>query len=523
VNDRELEHSVVYLVGAGPGDPELITVKGLDLIEHCDVLLYDSLVPGEIVDRCRAPEQIYVGKTSGGHALGQDEITALLIELATAPGPPRRIVRLKGGDPYVFGRGGEEALACVAAGVHVEVVPGVTSGVAASAYAGVPVTHRSISRGVTFITGHAAKGGVPDLPWAELAGSGLTLVFYMGVGTLPAIVEQLTAHGLDATTPAMTVQEGTQPGQRQVVATLATLVERVREARVRPPSVTVIGDVVSLGAEIGAQQPRSLAGRTVVIVRAEERHYPELQRLREAGARVVDVPGIRCVPREGDADVEQMLGALQPQDAVAFTSALAVHYFGALWRALPEEDRTPPPLFISASPAFIDAMDREEIPASVAPEEMGAGNALRAMQDAGIARGTTVWLPRAAAADQELPRLLEEAGYVARPVVIYDSVPVPLSRDVRSMLHEGRVDAVLFLSGTCVRSVVDAVPEIGGRPRSELLFAAIGRKTAAVVIERGLSEPLVPARPSLATLVDAVIAELSRAPAVAVPNRLPEG
>jgi uroporphyrinogen III methyltransferase / synthase len=523
VNDRELECSVVYLVGAGPGDPELITVKGLDLLEHCDVLLYDSLVPAEIVDRCRAPEQIYVGKTSGGHALGQDEITALLIELAAAPGPPRSIVRLKGGDPYVFGRGGEEALACVAAGVHVEVVPGVTSGVAAAAYAGVPVTHRSISRGVTFITGHAAKGGVPDLPWAELAGSGLTLVFYMGVGTLPTIVEQLTGHGLDPATPAMTVQEGTLPGQRQVVATVATLVERVKETGIRPPSVTVIGDVVGLGAQIGAQQQRSLAGRTVVIVRAEERHYPEMQRLREAGARVVDVPGIRCVPRDGDADVEQMFAALQPQDAVAFTSALAVHYFGAQWRALPESARTPPPLFISASPAFVEAMDREEIPAAVAPEEMGVGNALRAMQDAGIERGTTVWLPRAAAADQELPSRLDEAGYQARPVVIYDTVPVPLSRDVESMLHEGRVDAVLFLSGTCVRSVVEAVPEIGGQTRSDLLIAAIGRKTAAVVNECGLSQPLVPAKPSLAALVDAVIAELSLAPALGLPDRHTDG
>lgn len=507
-----LTSSVVYLVGAGPGDPDLITVKGLDLLDRCDVLLYDSLVPAEIVDRCRAPEQIYVGKTAGGHAMRQEEITALLIELATAGGPPRRIVRLKGGDPYVFGRGGEEAIACIEAGVHVEVVPGVTSGVAAAAYAGVPVTHRAISRGVTFVTGHAARGGVPDLPWRELARSGFTTVFYMGLGTLPAIVDQLRSHGMDPATPAMTVQEGTLPGQRQVVATLGTLVERVREAGLRPPALTVVGDVVGLGARIGAQEPRPLAGKTVVLVRAEERHYAEMQRLREAGARVVDVPGIRCVPRRDDPDVAAMLADLRPDHAVAFTSALAVRYFAELWRARAPR-RATPPRFVSASPAFVDAMEREGIAACAAPPEMGAGNVLRAMREEGIEDGTVVWLPRAAAADRELPERLAEAGYDPRPVVLYDTVPVPLALDVRSMLRERRVDAVLFLSGTCVHSVLDAVPEVAAEGEEELLFAAIGRKTAAVAAGRGLRDLLVPARPTLVSLVEAVISELTRAPA----------
>ena len=502
VKDEQIHK--VFLVGAGPGDPDLITVKGMDLLERCDVLLYDGLVAPELVNRCRAPEQIYVGKTSGGHSMRQEQIIELLLKYATDPGPPRKIVRLKGGDPFVFGRGGEEALALAEQGVPVEVVPGITSGVAASAYAGVPVTHRKITSGVLFVTGHRASGSDPDLPWEHLVGCGMTLVFYMGVSTLPIIARELTRHGMDASTPAMTIQEGTTPGQRQVVGTVATIAEVVRQSGIRPPAITVVGDVVGLAQTLGHQQPRPLAGRTVVFVRAEEAYYGEVNTLRIAGARVLDVPAVRCVLRDDD-DVRRMITGIRSSDAVAFTSKVAVRLFGQLWSQGLDEGRTQAtPHFVAGSPVVVDAMAQEGIPAEMAPQRMGAGQVVQTLRVGKFASGT-VWLPRAAAADDELPSALARAGYEPRAVELYDTIPVPVPHDVRSMLKEGRADAVMFLSGTCAAALVDAVPQIvADSVCNKLQIAAVGRKTARVAESLGLDCSIVPDPPGVRPLVQAV-------------------
>ncbi|MBT3223984.1 MAG: uroporphyrinogen-III C-methyltransferase, partial [Proteobacteria bacterium] len=324
--------STVYLVGAGPGDPDLITIKGMDLIERCDVLVYDSLVSPELVLRCPAAQKHYVGKTSGGHAVLQDEIIELLVRLATAVGPPRVIVRLKGGDPYVFGRGGEEALACAKAGVPVEVVPGVPAGVAVPAYAGVPITHRDFSRGAIFVTGHRAKNCTLDLPWEHLVGSRLTLVFYMSVSTLPMVAEELVRHGMAADTPVLVVQEGTLPGQRQVLGPLGEIASLAAAAKIRPPALVVVGQVSALGEQLVQQKPRLLAGKTVVLVRAEGHHYPEAQRMRDAGARVFDVPGVRCRLGRNKA-VQSMLESISSADVVLLTRGMAARFFVEVWQS----------------------------------------------------------------------------------------------------------------------------------------------------------------------------------------------
>ncbi len=240
------ECSVVYLVGAGPGAADLITLRGYRLLMSCDALVYDHLVAPGLVEECPAAIKVYVGKVAGKHARPQPAINQLLIDFATDPNGPRRIVRLKGGDPFVFGRGGEEVLACTERGIRCEVVPGVTAGTAAPAAVGVPVTHREFTRGVTFITGHAKGQGRLDLPWKALVDSGLTLVFFMGVATLECISDNLVRHGMAPTTPTLVVQEGTMPSQRHVVAPLASITKRVREAGLQSPSIIVVGDVVSL-------------------------------------------------------------------------------------------------------------------------------------------------------------------------------------------------------------------------------------------------------------------------------------
>lgn len=248
------EPGTVYLVGAGPGAADLITVRGHRLVMSCDALVYDHLVAAELVEASKAKTKIYVGKVAGQHAMPQTKINALLVDLATRPGGPAHIVRLKGGDPFVFGRGGEEALACLEVGVPFAVVPGVTSGTAAAASVGVPLTHRDYTRGVMFLTGHARGDGELLLPWDALVKTGFTLVFFMGVSTIGRISKELIAHGMDPATPAMVVQEATTPAQRHVTAEVKDVEEAVKTAGIKAPALLLVGKVASLAPTLDGQR-----------------------------------------------------------------------------------------------------------------------------------------------------------------------------------------------------------------------------------------------------------------------------
>lgn len=485
----------VYLVGAGPGDPDLITVRGQQLLQCCDALVYDSLVSPSLVSGCPAPLKHYVGKTQGGHALTQEEITRLLVDLAIRPGGPERIVRLKGGDPFVFGRGGEEALACQQAGVGFEVVPGVTAGVAAPAYAGVPVTHRSLSRGLVLFTGHLAHGNLEHLPWKALADSGFTLVSYMGVSTLPEIVRRLVAEGLSPDTPAMVVQEGTTPGQRSVSAPLGELPAEARRAGIRAPAVTVVGPVVGLGQALGPQAPRPLAGKTVVLLKAEESSYPELDAMRREGARVIEAPVLRCVAVPDCGGLEVALGAIRGEDVVLLTSAVAARFFGEAWHRQPSR---PQPQVIAAARSVREAALRQGLEVVDLPEAQG-DSPDQVLTAAGVPRDRTVWLPRSEAAGLVTVEAVERAGYRARPLPIYRVAPVPLPADVAALLGSGRADAVAFLSGTTVRAALSAAP--GLRACQGVLFGAVGPVAAQVASELGIQCQVVPHKARVADLI----------------------
>ncbi len=247
----------IYLVGAGPGDPDLLTVRALRLIQQADTVIYDRLVAPAILALVpQHADRIYVGKATCRHALSQDEINELLIEQADSQ---RTIIRLKGGDPYVFGRGGEEALALVRAGIAFEVVPGITSGQACAAGAGIPLTHRGLATGVRFITGHRRNDGELRIDAATLQDREQTLVVYMGLANIELIVHQLLEAGRDAATPAAVIERGTTPQQRTVFTTIGQLVSAVQDNRIRPPALLVIGAVVSLASELGAAWPESAA------------------------------------------------------------------------------------------------------------------------------------------------------------------------------------------------------------------------------------------------------------------------
>ena len=286
----------VYLVGAGPGDPGLLTARALELIAAADVIVYDRLIPATALDGARPDAQLlYAGKEGGGPSASQEEIEALLLEHGAAG---REVVRLKGGDPFVFGRGGEEAERLRAAGIAFEIVPGITAGVAASAYAGIPVTHRDAASAVAFITGHEDPGkfgvGGTDsaLDWAALARFPGTLVVYMGVRRLEAIARELLAGGRPRTEPAAVIQRGTLPDQRVVTGTLETIAAVAAEAGVKAPAISLFGPVAALRSELAWFESRPLGGRTVAVTRARAQASGLAGRLRNLGAEVIEAPAI---------------------------------------------------------------------------------------------------------------------------------------------------------------------------------------------------------------------------------------
>ncbi len=301
----------VYLVGAGPGDPGLLTARALELIAEADVILYDRLIPRTALDGARTDaELLFVGKEGGGPSVPQERTQALMIERAQAGAT---VLRLKGGDPFVFGRGGEEALALRAAGIDFEIVPGVTAGIAASAYAGIPVTHRGLATAVALVTGHTQAGSGDStgeseaaIDWSGLAAFPGTLVLYMGVRQLPYITSSLIAAGRPGSQPVAVVEAGTLPGQRSVTGTLATIADVAREQNVRPPSITVIGPVAALGEQIAWLPSRPLGGLSVAVTRARAQASGLARRLEALGASVVQAPVIR---------IQQLTdGARQPLD-----------------------------------------------------------------------------------------------------------------------------------------------------------------------------------------------------------------
>jgi len=473
----------VYLVGAGPGDPGLLTLRAAELLERADVLVYDALAAPEIVERAAKAERIYAGKRGGrANVMSQEETTALLVELA---GKHAVVVRLKGGDPFVFGRGGEEAQALAAAGVPFEVVPGITAGIAGPAYAGIPVTHRGLSTSVTLVTGHEdpTKPGT-DVDWDALGRGTGTLVFYMGVGKLEENFARLIAAGRSPDTPAAAVEWGTHPRQRTVSGTLATLPAIVREANVGAPSVVVVGGVASLRGELAWFDRRPLSGKRVVVTRARAQASGFAARLRELGAEVVQLPVIRIAPPEDAAPLREAAETAGSFDWIVFTSANGVDRFFAALAEAGRDARALGGVSVCAiGPATAEELAKHGIRADLVPDEFVAEAALQALAATGDLAGKRILIPRAAEAREVLPDGLRERGAEVVVVAAYQTVHDGSGADeVRRALHAGEVDWVTFTAGSTVRSFAALVGADVGRAR----VASIGPVTSATVRELGM-------------------------------------
>jgi len=482
-----VEPGIVYLVGAGPGDPGLMTRRSLELISAADVVLYDRLIPPGALDGARPGAELrYVGKEPGEPALAQDQINELLVELGRAG---RRVVRLKGGDPFVFGRGGEEAEALAAAGVRFEVVPGVTAGVAAAAYAGIPVTHRDEASAVAFVTGHEdpSKDG-SALDWEALARFPGTLVFYMGVKNLPRIAERLTAAGRSGSEAVAVVARGTLASQRTVTGTLADIAALVAEAEVRPPAITVVGPVAQLRETLTWLERRPLHGEVVAVTRARAQASELAARLRELGAEVVETPAIRIEPLPVELP--------GPADLICFTSPNGVRLY---FQALAGDARSLAGSRIAAiGPGTAAALAEHGIEADVVPERFVAEGLLEALDGESL-DGKRVLVARAEEARDTLPEGLRERGALVEVLALYRTVAEPLTQSLDGVTY------VTFTSSSTVRYFLAAAGALPGGART----ASIGPVTSATLREHGLEPDVEAEQHDIDGLVAALVADVA--------------
>jgi uroporphyrinogen III methyltransferase/synthase len=492
---------VVYLVGAGPGDPGLMTLRAAELVASADAILHDRLIPRGALEAARDDaELVYVGKRPGSPAMQQDEIERLMIERA---GAGRSVVRLKGGDPFVFGRGGEEAEAVAAAGVPFEVVPGVTAGVAAPAYAGIPVTHREDASAVAFVTGHEdPEKDDSALDWEALAGFPGTLVLYMGVKRLPEIVARLIAAGRDGGEPAAIVERGTMPDQRTVTGTLAELPGAAGEASIGAPAVVLTGPVAARRQTIAWLERRPLHGRRVVVTRARAQASGLAATLRALGAEVIELPAIRIVPRIDSAEVRDAVQGIHAYALVCLTSPNGVRL---LFEALAEAGRDARALanatVAAIGPGTAAALAERGITADVVPERSIAEALVEALEDFEVA-GRPVLVARAVEARDVLPEALRERGAKVDVVGLYETLAEQPDPDAVEAAKAA--DYLTFTSSSTVRNFVEALGD--GLPAGARVVS-IGPVTSEAARGAGLTVAVEAERHDPEGLVEALLAD----------------
>jgi uroporphyrinogen III methyltransferase/synthase len=497
---------VVYLVGAGPGDPGLITARALELIATADSVFYDRLIPPGALDGAREQaDLVYVGKAPGRPSVPQEEIAERMTEAARSG---RSVVRLKGGDPFVFGRGGEEGEALREAGVEFEVVPGVTAGVAATAYAGIPVTHRDEASAVAFVTGHEDPGKAETaLDWEALARFPGTLVFYMGVKRLAANVAALIAAGRDPDEPAAAIERGTMEGQRTVAATLGTLAEAVERERLGAPAAIVVGEVVGRREALAWLERRPLHGRRVVVTRARAQASGLARRLRELGGSVIELPAIRIEPRLDSDEARRAVAEIGEYSLVCLTSPNGA---SLLLEALKEAGRDARALagatVAAIGPGTARALALQGIAADIVPERFVAEALVEALSGVEV-EGRRVLVARAAEAREVLPEALRERGAEVDDVALYETVreqPDPAAVEAAQ-----DADYVTFTSSSTVRNLTEA---LGERFPARARIVSIGPITSEAAREAGLEVQVEAERHDVDGLLAALLDDAKRPP-----------
>jgi uroporphyrinogen III methyltransferase/synthase len=491
----------------------LITVAGLQRIRDADVIVYDRLVNEALLREARPDaEKIFVGKVAG-ESHDQEAINRALVEKANEG---KRVVRLKGGDPFVFGRGGEEAEALRTAGISFEIVPGVTSATAVPAYAGIPVTHRGLASTFAVITGHEdPEKTESSIDWAKLATAVDTLVFLMGTKTLPEIVDKLVANGRAAETPAAVIRWGTTPKQRTVVGTLADIPARVEEAGITPPAITVVGEVVRLRETLSWFEDRPMFGKRVLITRTRKQASVLARLLAEEGAIPVELPAIEIEPSYDEDIVDAAMETLKAGDYAwaVFTSANAVEMWFEHLRERALDARAFASTKVAAiGPATAAALAERGIVADIVPEEYVAEGVVEALRTL-VESGDRILVPRAEGARPELVEGLRSAGVEVDEVTLYRAaIPEVAPTEALTLLRDGVIDIVTFTSSSTVRNLASMLNgDLETRLRgvsTRPLVACIGPITAKTAEELGLRVDVVASEYTVEGLVRALILQI---------------
>ncbi|MDP3921310.1 MAG: uroporphyrinogen-III C-methyltransferase [Candidatus Omnitrophota bacterium] len=482
---KRREKGKVFFVGAGPGDPGLLTLRGAEVLRDADVVAYDRLVNPEILNFAPAAEKIYVGKKSASrpdrtkrHTVSdQQKINHLLARLAK---PGKVVVRLKGGDPFIFGRGGEEAHYLKKKGVPYEVVPGISAGYAVPAYAGIPVTDRRLSSSVTFVTSHeGADKKARAVDWKKLAALDGTVVCFMGINTFPAVIKAFIAAGKPGSTPVAIIENGTLPGQRVVEGTLRTIAAKMRAAKITSPALTVIGDVIRYRKELAWFDDKPLSGKTVLLTRPRSQMSLLRGALEKEGARVLEFPAIEILPPVNWEGLDRAIANLSEFDWIVFTSANAVrHFFTRLFDTGYDIRHLARNKIAVVGSATQEILLKVGLRADVMPSKFTSEALVDLLKQLDAVRGSRFLLPRTDIAPEYLRRELKNAGAEVTQVIAYRTVRVAGGgQKLKNWLRRGKIDYITFTSSSTVDNFFDALPK-GRRPRVKSRLVSIGPVTS---------------------------------------------
>ena len=500
-----MNNGIVYLVGAGPGDPSLITLRGVECLQRADVVVYDYLANEQLL--CHAPEgaeRIYAGKIGGRHNQGQDEINTLLVAKGRAG---KVVVRLKGGDPFVFGRGGEECEALREAGIPFEVVPGVTAAVGAAAYSGIPLTHRDITASVAFVTGQEGKDKNEScIDWDRLSLGGGTVVFYMGITTLRSNMQRMLEHGRSPDTPVALVRWATTPCQQVLVGTLADIADRAEECDFKPPAITIVGEVVALREKLQWFDRRPLCGRKIVVTRAAEQAGVFSATLAALGAAVLECPTIRLVEPESWQLLDLAIRELRSYNWVVLTSGNAVRFFFQRLDSLGLDARVLSGCRVCAvGPKTADEIRSYGIKPDLVPTDYKAEGVVEEFSRLDM-HGSRVLFPRADKARDVIPRELKRMGaHVDSPVAYRNVFPERLPPETLFALEKRSVDCITFTSSSTVQNLAAMLgEELMLDMLKGVAVASIGPITSKSCRDLGLKVDIEPESHTLDALAEAL-------------------
>ena len=477
----------VFLVGAGPGDPKLMTLRGKEAIEKADVIVYDRLAHPSLLNFARPDvEKIYVGKRPDHHTLKQEEINQLLVEKALEGNV---VTRLKGGDPSIFGRVGEEAEELVEHGIPFEIVPGITSAIAVPAYAGIPVTHRNFTSSLAIVTGHEdPTKNETSINWEKLSTATGTLIFLMGVSNLALIRAKLIENGRAEDTPIALIRYGTRVEQQTVVGTLQDIVEKVEAAGLTSPAIIIIGEVVQLRDQLQWFEKKPLFGKRVLVTRARSQASELSSMIQELGGEAVEFPVIKIVPPKDTTEYVQAIGQLHEFDWIIFTSVNGVQSFFEKLKELKVDIRKMAKARIAAiGPKTAEWLEEKGLIVDVLPQEFRAEGLLNSLESQ-LKPGQKVLLPRADIARKILPEKLKEKGLEVVEIDAYETViDAENKAEIAEMLKEKQIHIITFTSSSTVRNFVEAFKD---EPLTELLegvsLASIGPITTDTATSLGL-------------------------------------